>query len=363
MLSTKRKKEKLMVMKNALLKAAVAFLFAVAISLSLFPSKAWAGDFSKSCYNSEVKDSVLYSNCRRINGSYNNTKIDLNPFIENVDGVLKWQPRNFIQTCRNTALSGSSVMVAQCKKRNQVWNDTSIDLDDRIANIDGNLQYQSSTAPGENSQVSVPVYPVVLAKYTFDRDIPSEKEYPNDSVQEYWKTSNLVDNATGTGAMGKSNLDSFNSTLRAVSDGQYLALSSNREGDAGRPTGDIGESTWFTFSIDLMGEFDFSGQEATVDTYAFSGLGGTTSTNWTLYYSVDGGSSFTSLGTKEGQTANANSGLVGPQTISWDLTPIAVQSGKIDFLLDPVSTGATNGVINQRSTGFDNLIVKALPQL
>ena len=356
-------------MKNGLLKAALTFLLAVAMSFSMFASEAWAtGDFSKSCCNSEVKGSVLYSTCRQLDGRYSKTNINLNPIIENVDGVLKWQPRNFIQTCRNTKLSDPSKMTAECRKRNRAWNQTSINLDEYIANIDGNLQFDDSTTPAEGK---VPASacpadlgsPKTLAKYTFEQAPPSEKEYPNDSVQEYWKTSNLVDNATGTGAMGKSNLDSFNSTLRAVSDGQYLALSSNREGDAGRPTGDIGESTWFTFSIDLMGEFDFSGQEATVDTYAFSGLGGTTSTNWTLYYSVDGGSSFTSLGTKEGQTANADSGLVGPQTISWDLTPIAVQSGKIDFLLDPVSTGATNGVINQRSTGFDNLIVKALPQL
>ena len=100
------------------------------------------GNFSQSCFNSEISGSTLYSTCRRINGSLNNTSINLNSVIENINGSLKWQPKNFIETCRYTDLTKSSIMTAQCKTRSQRYVNTSINLDDHIANIDGVLKYQ-----------------------------------------------------------------------------------------------------------------------------------------------------------------------------------------------------------------------------
>ncbi|NER50480.1 MAG: cyanovirin [Symploca sp. SIO1A3] len=129
--------------KNGFLRATVAFLSAVAMSFGMFTSHALAlGDFSQTCYNSNVSSSTLSSSCRRIDGSINDTSINLNPYIENVDGTLVWQPNNFIATCRNTGLTSPSIMAAECKTRSQDWNDTSIDLDDHIANINGVLTYE-----------------------------------------------------------------------------------------------------------------------------------------------------------------------------------------------------------------------------
>ncbi len=42
----------------------------------------------------------------------------------------------------------------------------------------------------------------------------------------------------------------------------------------------------------------------------------------------------------------------------WDLSVIGVQTA-VGFLVDPRSTGGTNGINAQRGTGFDNLVVNA----
>lgn len=129
-------------MKN-ILKTVVCSLVAVLFSFGLFSSQAWAlGDFSKSCYNSKIDGPYLVSDCRTANGSVNyDTYINLNPYIENVDGNLKLQPSNFYETCRNLEVD-VNVLYAECKRRDQSWNYTRINLDDHIANIDGNLKYE-----------------------------------------------------------------------------------------------------------------------------------------------------------------------------------------------------------------------------
>ena len=124
------------------LKTIACFLFTVAISFGVFANNAFAGNFSQSCYNSSVSGSVLSSTCRRINGSYNHTSINLNRYIENVDGGLTWQYGNFSQTCDGTGLYTPSVMASECKTRAGNFVPSSIDLDQHIANIDGTLKYE-----------------------------------------------------------------------------------------------------------------------------------------------------------------------------------------------------------------------------
>lgn len=126
----------------SLLKATVAFLFALVVSFNLVVNGALAlGQFSQTCTNIAVSGSELSATCEKANGGQDNTSINLNPYIENVDGTLEWQPRNFIETCRNTSVSGS-LLKAECKTRNQNFVFTTINLDDHIANIDGELWYE-----------------------------------------------------------------------------------------------------------------------------------------------------------------------------------------------------------------------------
>lgn len=207
-----------------------------------------------------------------------------------------------------------------------------------------------------------PAEAIVVANFDFDpAQLSGTQADVDGSSQANWTTSILLDNATGIGAVDASNQSTANRDLFTGRTDNFLRVSSNREDDSGVPTGTIGESTWLTFNITPSPgtTFDFTGEEATVDTYAFNGLGGTSATNWTLYFSLDGGTSYTSLGTFTGQAAGSNSGLQGPTPLTWDLTSIGTQTGVIDFLIDPVSTADTNGAVGQRATGFDNLVINA----
>ncbi|MEM7592834.1 MAG: CVNH domain-containing protein [Cyanobacteria bacterium P01_A01_bin.83] len=129
---------------KTLVSAITAICFSLFLAIGFFSSApALAlGDFSQTCDDVSIGGSTLSADCRRRNGSYNSTSINLNPDIENVNGSLKWQPSNFIETCRNTALAGGGTMEAECKTRDQRWVSTRINLDDHIANIDGNLKYE-----------------------------------------------------------------------------------------------------------------------------------------------------------------------------------------------------------------------------
>ncbi|WP_058556584.1 hypothetical protein [Thiohalocapsa sp. ML1] len=208
-----------------------------------------------------------------------------------------------------------------------------------------------------------PSQAAIVALYDFDPNNRSGTTVDLDgSAQTTWTTSLLLDNATGTGAVTAGNQELANRDLLTGSTGNYLAFSANRESDTGRPTGSIGKSTWLTFSITPSAgvALDFVGQVATLDTYAFNNLpANVSSADWTLYYSLDGGAAWTSLSTFAGASANASAGTVGPTALSWLLTPLGLRSAAVDFLLDPVTTGAANGVTTQRSVGFDNLVVNA----
>lgn len=126
------------------IKATVAFGCACLISFGLLAHDALAlGQFSKNCADTDISGSVLTSTCYRADGSTLNTSsLDLNPYIENVDGFLVWQPSNFIETCSFTTIIGSSTLVTNCKSRDQALQHTEIDLNEHIANINGTLTYQ-----------------------------------------------------------------------------------------------------------------------------------------------------------------------------------------------------------------------------
>ncbi|MBD2299226.1 cyanovirin [Nostoc sp. FACHB-87] len=127
---------------KSVLKLCIAVLFTFVVSFMTTNSALALGQFSLTCRNTSIQGSVLTSTCERASGGvYKTSSINLNPEVENVNGSLKWQPGNFIETCRGTQLVGSRLS-AQCKTRAQQWVSTTINLDDHIANIDGTLKYE-----------------------------------------------------------------------------------------------------------------------------------------------------------------------------------------------------------------------------
>ena len=131
-------------MKKSLsvLGTAVAFLFAFALSFNALISNAWAlGDFSKTCEKVSIRDSTLSALCKNKNQDLQNSSLDLNIHIGNIDGQLQWGFQNFIATCVDTEVCDGR-LIGNCLTRDQESVMTVINLNDHIANIDGRLQYE-----------------------------------------------------------------------------------------------------------------------------------------------------------------------------------------------------------------------------
>ncbi len=61
--------------------------------------------------------------------------------IGNDNGVLQWGGQNFASTCEGIRLEGAGALFADCKRRDGSFANTSINLDDRISNIFGTLKF------------------------------------------------------------------------------------------------------------------------------------------------------------------------------------------------------------------------------
>lgn len=204
---------------------------------------------------------------------------------------------------------------------------------------------------------------IVVARYDFDAPYVTEGAVSIDidsSLSTPWSTSDLLDQATGTGALSAGNRDGANRSLSSGPTGSLVLFSCNRESDAQTPlaAGGNDESTWTTASISPApgGTIDYTGGALTIDTFATTSLGGA-SADWSAYYSIDGGSSWTLLDTFVG--ASSSGGLSEATPLSWDLSALGVQAGEIVFALDPVTTSGSNGNVFQRGIGFDNFEITA----
>jgi len=212
----------------------------------------------------------------------------------------------------------------------------------------------NSTVPSIPLEAFVDPAGTVVARFDFDPNQSFGTLLDVDgSSGANWTTSDLTDQASVADRGFRSGLN-----------GNYLGFAARRENAAHTPVaeGDGNQSTWNRFSItpDPGGTIDFTGGTAVVDTYAFSILGGTTSANWTLYYSTDGGANWSALGEAQQGAAQLGGGSTGPVGLSWDLTAVGSQSAAVDFILDPSTIGYdANGVFNQRDVGYDNLVISA----
>lgn len=135
---------------SLLLRIAFTFLFAVFLSFNLVVDQAKAtGQFSQTCYDINISGSTLSATCEKADGyTPKDTSIDLDQYIGNLDGTLSWGDEKFSLTCENIGLaqllsSRQLVLSAKCEKRDGITYDQSdIELDDHIANIDGTLKYE-----------------------------------------------------------------------------------------------------------------------------------------------------------------------------------------------------------------------------
>jgi hypothetical protein len=104
------------------------------------------GDFTKSCLSINLdNDTLLEGLCKRNNGRYSQSGINLNNYIVNVNGKLGWRRGgNYIETSRNCELdyqSGRTFLHCDTRKANNTWTASSLDLDRHIVNTNGTLRF------------------------------------------------------------------------------------------------------------------------------------------------------------------------------------------------------------------------------
>ncbi len=127
---------------KTLLSSITAICFSLFLAFAFVPAApAFAGNFSQTCSDATISGSTLSANCQRRNGSYRDTSIDLDSQIGNINGTLENGDHNFSQTCRGIQLINGSIMDGECKTRDQRWVSTSLNLDGFVDNTDGVLKF------------------------------------------------------------------------------------------------------------------------------------------------------------------------------------------------------------------------------
>ncbi|WP_395842075.1 CVNH domain-containing protein [Cystobacter fuscus] len=107
--------------------------------------QALRGDFSQSCTNIWFfNDHYLSASCARATGEYVYSEIDLGEYLVNSNGDVWWGlGGQFHKTCSLVAFGRTdSELVFSCKKEDGSYKETRKELDERIANINGVLTYR-----------------------------------------------------------------------------------------------------------------------------------------------------------------------------------------------------------------------------
>ena len=97
--------------------------------------------FSKTSKDISLDGTLLRAQCIDGHGESQDSEIDLNQYIANVNGTLKWKANgNFVKSSKSITVEGS---VLKCKTRNKFhqWHQAELDLDEKIANCNGRLVY------------------------------------------------------------------------------------------------------------------------------------------------------------------------------------------------------------------------------
>ncbi|KAL4077904.1 Cyanovirin-N [Scleroderma citrinum] len=111
------------------------------ISLSLvlvaLSTHCAAQNWSESCTNYGLDGTELDASCRRDDGSYNPTSINLDNCIGNNNGVLVCGG-DYSASCSGCSMSGTT-LDCTCREDSGTEHGTSVNLDDCVTNNNGNL--------------------------------------------------------------------------------------------------------------------------------------------------------------------------------------------------------------------------------
>ena len=97
--------------------------------------------FSASSKDISITQTTLHAECRKRDGTYVPSSLELNTCIENKEGALVWANQgNFGNSANNITLRGV-ILEADCRKTIGMYVSASINLDERITNDDGVLKF------------------------------------------------------------------------------------------------------------------------------------------------------------------------------------------------------------------------------
>jgi CVNH domain len=127
------------------------YTYAKTISLAAFAfiwanSAFAAGDFTKTCSNITINDNgLLMADCRTENGEIAEVSYNLNDRVGNEDGRLLWGGGRFSETshCKLHYYTETTTLQCDTQKRDGSRASSSLNLDERIANINGSLRYRT----------------------------------------------------------------------------------------------------------------------------------------------------------------------------------------------------------------------------
>jgi CVNH domain len=129
---------------SRLAKVTLLVLLVFTIGAAAFSARAQsASTYQMSCNGIGAAGSTMFANCRRINGSFSRTSIQIRG-IENINGALRFsgmgQTSTFQNSCSHIGVAGSTLYAA-CRRIDGGFERASI-LIPGIENIDGQLHYQ-----------------------------------------------------------------------------------------------------------------------------------------------------------------------------------------------------------------------------
>lgn len=120
-------------------------------------------NFSKTCKSIKIEDNGrLSAICMTRDGRSLQVEYDLNDRIANIDGHLEWSRKgNYADSCENCHIdfvdgNGDAYLVCDCQRPDDSWNTTQLNLDKRIDNTDGELRYYRRRIIHESTILPVP---------------------------------------------------------------------------------------------------------------------------------------------------------------------------------------------------------------
>ena len=88
--------------------------------------------------------SILGAYCRKIDGSFQWSTIDLNKIITNFHGCLHWGGGDFAVSAEDIRLEYGSILVASLRTVDGRFRQSALDLYQHIGNADGQLVFASN---------------------------------------------------------------------------------------------------------------------------------------------------------------------------------------------------------------------------